>query len=122
MDMIAQVTLLIGVVCSVVMGVSQRGGNFIISALSLLLYLAFQRHDGTLSPTHENIVRQIPSTIKGALARFNLTCNTISYATCTCHCTYVPTYPPGSTVPIYPKYCTNYPKPESQCSEPLLDT
>lgn len=69
MDTVAQVVLLIGVVCVVVMGVSLRGGSFIITALSLLLYLAFQRHDGTLSSTHENILKQIPSTIEEALAR-----------------------------------------------------
>lgn len=122
MDTIAQVTLLIGIVCVVVMGVSLRGGNFIITALSLLLYLAFQRHDGTLSSVHENILKQIPSTVEEALARFNLTCKTTPCATCTCHCTYAPTYRAGSTLPVYPEHCTHYPKPESQCQEPLLDT
>ena len=92
MDTVAQVALLIGVVCVVVMGVSLRGGSFIITALSLLLCLAFQRHDGTLSSAHENILKQIPSTIEEALARLNLTCKMTPCATCTCHCMYAPTY------------------------------
>lgn len=41
MDIIAQVALLIAVICSIVMGVSLCGGNFIITTLLLLLYLAF---------------------------------------------------------------------------------
>ena len=121
MDIIAQVTLLIGVVCNIVMGVSLRGGDFIINALSLLLFLAFQRPDGTLSSIHKNVIKQIPSTIEGAISRFNLSYQTTSYAMCTCHCTYAPTYRPGSAKPIYPKYCTNYLKPESQCHELLLE-
>ncbi|KIJ64131.1 hypothetical protein HYDPIDRAFT_29015 [Hydnomerulius pinastri MD-312] len=54
MDAIAQVATVIGVVCSIVMGVSKRGGNFIMGALSLLLYLAFQTTSGSLSISHDN--------------------------------------------------------------------
>ncbi|KIO01077.1 hypothetical protein M404DRAFT_151217 [Pisolithus tinctorius Marx 270] len=121
MDIVAQVALVIGVVCSIVMGMSQCSSNFIIGALSLLLYLAFQRPNGSLSLSHEGIIRQIPTTIESVLARFNLTCKTTTYATCSCHYTYPPSYPPGSDVPVYPEHCTHRPKLETQCSEPLLD-
>ncbi|KAI9463751.1 hypothetical protein HD554DRAFT_2175465 [Boletus coccyginus] len=69
MDTIPQVALVLGVVCSIIFGVSTPGANFVMSGLSLLLYLAFQKSNGTLSTSHENVMRQIPSSIGGALAK-----------------------------------------------------
>lgn len=122
MDIISQVATLISVVCSVMMGVSHHGGNFIMGAISFLLYMVFQRSDGSLSLLHENILQQILSTIENALASFNLSSRTIPYATCSYHCTYEPTYPAGSNTPSYPAQCTNSPTPETLCGEPLLAT
>ncbi|KIK29890.1 hypothetical protein PISMIDRAFT_6625 [Pisolithus microcarpus 441] len=80
MDVVAQVTLLIGVVCSIIFGIGTTGANFIMSSLSLVLYLAFQKADGALSAAHENVMKQIPSTISGALSKFQLNTKTIQYA------------------------------------------
>ncbi|KIN98784.1 hypothetical protein M404DRAFT_31102 [Pisolithus tinctorius Marx 270] len=102
MDTIAQVTLVIGVICSIVMDVGTRAGNFIMNALSLLLFLAFKDTSGQLSVSHENILAQIPSSIASALSKFKLTGNTIPYAICSCHCTYAPTYVNGSKIASYP--------------------
>ncbi|KIK17455.1 hypothetical protein PISMIDRAFT_15089 [Pisolithus microcarpus 441] len=99
MDIVAQVAVLIGVVCSVLMGVNQRDGNFLMNTLSLLLFLA----------------------VEAALNKFNIKTKTAPYAVCGCHCTYAPTYSAGSAIPTYPKYCTHYPKPETLCGEPLLN-
>ncbi|KAI6094548.1 hypothetical protein F5141DRAFT_1223693 [Pisolithus sp. B1] len=49
MDITAQVALLLGVVCSVIFGAGTSMANFIMGGLSLLLFLAFQKPDGTLS-------------------------------------------------------------------------
>lgn len=123
MDVVAQVAVVIGVVCSTIMGVGTRDGNFLMGALSLLLYLAFQVLKGTSGVLHEHVLKQIPSTIKGALAKLNLNCKTVPYAVClSCHCTYTPVYPKGSSIPTYPDYCTHYPRPEAQCREPLLES
>ena len=120
MDIIAQVVLVIDVVCSAILGVSTSGSNFVLSTLLLLLYIAFQKADGTLSHSHENIMKQIPATIGGALSKFRLSFKTVPYAICTCHCTYAPTYPPGSKTPIYPNHCTNFPTPEQRCDNPIV--
>ena len=93
-----------------------------MSSLSLLLYLAFQRSDGTISLAHENIMKQIPTTISSVLSKSPLDAKTIVYAICCCHCTYAPTYVPGSKTPIYPDHCTYFLTPEAQCKEPLLKT
>ena len=121
MAIIAQVSTLLGIVCSVIIGVSQWGGDFIMGTLSLLLYISFQCSNGTLSLSHENMLKQIPLTIESALSRFNLTSKTVPYAVCNCHCTYRPIYTPGSSTPSYPTYCTNHPTPEKECKEVLLN-
>ncbi|KIK79709.1 hypothetical protein PAXRUDRAFT_16187 [Paxillus rubicundulus Ve08.2h10] len=64
---------------------------------------------------------EIPATIESALAKFNLNYKTTVFTTCACHCTYAPTYVPGSNVPIYPEFCTHFPTPETVCGELLLD-
>ena len=120
MDSIVQVVLVIGVVCSVILGVGTSGSNFVLSALSLLLYIMFQKADGTLSHSHENIMRQIPATIGGALSKFRIGFKTVPYAICTCHCIYAPTYPPGSKTPTYPSRCMNFPTPERQCNNLIV--
>ena len=122
MDIVAQVAVLIGVVCNVIMGVSQCSRNFIIGTLSLLLSLAFQRSNRRLSTSHENIIQQLPPTMEAALNKFGLMSKTVTYAVCSCHCTYAPSYLKGSTVPSYPEYCTHHPNPETFCGGPLLDT
>ncbi|KIK20353.1 hypothetical protein PISMIDRAFT_105907, partial [Pisolithus microcarpus 441] len=121
MDVIAQVTLLLGIVCSIIFGIGTTGANFVMSSLSLVLYLAFQKPDGTLSVTHENIMREIPSTISGALSRFQLNAKMIRYAVCTCHYIHAPVSSPGSTTLMYPERCNSFPSPEIQCTEELLD-
>ena len=121
MDVVAQVAMLICVMCHIMFGVDTRGGIFIMGAISLLLYLAFQTSKGTPSLSQENILQRIPSTIQTALSRFQLSCKTVIYTVCSCHCTYAPTYAQGSTVPKYPEFCTHCPTPEFECGEPLLD-
>ncbi|KAL4075054.1 hypothetical protein V8B97DRAFT_2022635 [Scleroderma yunnanense] len=96
MAIVAQASLFIRVVCSIMMGVSQCSGNFIISTLTLLLSLAFQQLNRRLSMSHKNTIH--------------------------CHCTYAPSYLIGSAVPTYPEYCTHYLNPETLCGKPLLDT
>lgn len=121
-DEVTQVSLFLGVVCAVIMGVSRRAGDLIMGLVSLLLHSAFQNNNGNLSSRHEQTMAQIPRTISAALSRFNLDGKVTTYAVCpTCHCTYKLEYKPGSTLVKYPEWCTNHPTPNSgQCNEPLL--
>jgi hypothetical protein len=121
-DEIAQVALFIGVMCKVVMGISRQGCDFIMRLISVLLFLMFRRSDGSLSSSHENVLRQIPTTFKTALTKFHLPGKTVAYAICpSCHCTYGPCYAEGSTIPTYPERCTHRPAPEAECGQPLLE-
>ena len=93
-----------------------------MNSLSLLLFVVFQCTDRLLSMSHENIIKQIPLTIKTALNKFNIMAKIVTYAMCRCHCTYAPSYWAGSTILTYPEYCTHYPNPGTLCGESLLDT
>ena len=120
LDAVAQVAVVISVICTTVMGIGARNGDFLMSALSLLLYLAFQAVQATSGDLHKHILKQVPLTIEGALAQLDIKCKTVPYAVCACHCTYPPAYPEGSSTPIYPLYCTHRPRPEDLCGESLL--
>jgi hypothetical protein len=101
-------------------GVSRSSCDLIIKIISVVLFLAFRRSDGSLSSSHENILKQIPLTSDGAEAKFHLTGKTIAYAVCSCHCTYPPTYAPGSTTARYPERCIHCPAPGIECGDALL--
>jgi hypothetical protein len=102
------------------MGVSRCSCDFIIKIIYIILFLSFQRSDGTLSSLHENILGQIPLTSEGVETKFHLTGKTITYAVCSCHCTYPPTYAPGSTIAKYPECCMHCPTPRTKCGDALL--
>ncbi|KAG2740503.1 hypothetical protein P692DRAFT_20753226, partial [Suillus brevipes Sb2] len=120
-DEIAQVVLFLCVACKVFMGVSRRSCDFILGIMSIVLFLAFRKSDGTLSFSHEHVLKQIPTTVDRALTDFHLTGKTVTYAVCSCHYTYAPTYADGSALPVYPQRCTHRPTPEAECGEPLLE-
>lgn len=103
------------------MGVSRRSCDFILGIMSIVLFLAFRKSDGTLSFSHEHVLKQIPTTVDRALTDFHLTGKTVTYAVCSCHYTYAPTYADGSALPVYPQRCTHRPTPEAECGEPLLE-
>jgi hypothetical protein len=118
----AQVALFIGVVCSIIFGVSQRGGDFIISMISLLLWLAFQRRNGSIDAAQENIRAKIPHRIEDVLKVFNLDGHTTTYAMCpSCHKGYAPQFKLSSSIPYYPQYCVNEILEHRVCGEALLD-
>ncbi|KIM64205.1 hypothetical protein SCLCIDRAFT_81884, partial [Scleroderma citrinum Foug A] len=75
-----------------------------------------------MSILQQNTLKQIPTNITSALARFNLHPSTTVYATCPlCSCLYKPVFKPGLSTAEYPSHCTNKPKPWLPiCNQPLL--
>jgi hypothetical protein len=102
------------------MGVSRSSCDLIMKIISIVLFLAFRRSDNGLNSSNTNILKQVPMTAESAKAKFHLTGKTVPYAVCSCHCTYPPTYAPGSTTPIYPEQCTHHPTLTTECGEALL--
>ena len=122
-DEVAQVSIFLGVLCSVILGISRRASDLIMGLISLVLRLAFRDPtDGNTSVLGERTMAQVPTTIRGALSRFNLHHGTTVFATCpSCSFIHKPIYKPGSTTPEYPSHCDNKPKSWLPvCNEPLL--
>jgi hypothetical protein len=114
--------MFLGVFCSVVIDVSRNDGDFIMGLINIILFLAFVNPAGEMTPNHEDIMAQIPQSIREALSKFDLDSRTTTYAVCpACHCTYKPRFSKGSLIPIYDEICRNRPSSESgPCGEPLL--
>ena len=99
MDRITQVSIFLGVVCTVIMGVSRRDADFVLKLINMLLYLAFTT-GGPVPPRGEEILKQMPQEIRSLLSKFDLDSRTITYAVCpTCDCTYEPEFPNGPNSP-----------------------
>jgi hypothetical protein len=109
-DELVQVSMLLGVICVVIVGVSRRLGDFIMGLLNIILGLAAQRSGCELP--------KIPQNITTALGQFNLDGRTTTYAVCPlCHCTYKP-----NRASNYPEICTNVPVPDAgACGTRLLE-
>lgn len=123
MDRITQVSIFLGIVCTVIMGISRRDGDFVLKLLNMLLYLAFMT-GGPMHPHGEEVLKQMPQEIRSLLSKFDLESRTIIYAVCpACDCTYEPEFPNDSDSPTYPSNCTNIPHPEADmCGERLLQS
>ncbi|KAF8834750.1 hypothetical protein BDN67DRAFT_914312, partial [Paxillus ammoniavirescens] len=68
-DEIAQVSLFLGVLCSVILGISRCAADLIMSILSLVLRLTFRGPtDGGMLTLQQNTLTQVPTTIGGALS------------------------------------------------------
>ncbi|KAF8582884.1 hypothetical protein K439DRAFT_1244912, partial [Ramaria rubella] len=90
-DEVAQITMFLAVVCTIIMGVSCHVGDFILGITSVLLSLAWRNKHGTLDPPQANVLVQVPKTVATALSRFDLDGRITIYAVCpTCHFTYKP--------------------------------
>jgi hypothetical protein len=84
-----QVSIFLGVVCSVLAEISRRFGDFLMGLVSILIKLALQFQDGQPSLMHENICSNIPTMITSALAHFKLDGRVMIYTVCpACNCTF----------------------------------
>jgi len=107
------------------MGVSRRGGDLIMTLVSMALFSGFMAGMvGRASQHQERILSEIPLSITEALSKFNFEGQSTVYAVCPrCHFTYKPEIKQGSSRAVYPEFCTNKPHPESDiCNETLLET
>jgi hypothetical protein len=111
------------VVCNVIIGVSRRMGDLLLSLLSILLRVSFSPSgECNLNDWQKDVLEQLPLTTETVTKKFPLDSKTTTYAVCpACHCTYPPKFQPGSTTAIYPEQCSNLPSPDNACSEKLLE-
>jgi hypothetical protein len=129
LDTIAQVVILLGIVCSLVMGLSRARCDFIIGVVTLITKMALATHlkkDATDYDGYQtHILGQLPTSLYTALSRFQVESRSILYAVCpVCNFTYKPTFHPNAANANYPSQCTNrIPGPSrlNVCNTQLLE-
>lgn len=121
--MVVQVAMFIGVFISLIVGAGRNDGDFVMGLLNILVFNTLNPNGtGLLTPSQQDIIADLPKSIRTALSRFNLEAKTTIYAVCpACHCTYKPYFVDGNPLPQYPPRCTNKPNlAPDECSEPLV--
>jgi len=114
LDITAQLLIVLGVVCHVLMGLATDPCNFIIGAVRLIIdsvmaLRKIQHPDGTedWAPDDANVRNQLPTTLYSALNSLKIESDMTVYAMCPeCHSRYPPSYDAMKVV-TYPSRCTN---------------
>ena len=131
LDTIAQISILLGITCNVIMGLSANPCNFIFNVITLIVKMVMatkpsKGSDGqdTYDAKQNHILDQLPTSLYTALDRLNIDGQTTMYAICpTCNCCWKPSYDPISATPTYPTECTNRivgPSESTSCHTGLL--
>ena len=109
---------LLAMVCQVVMGISRRGGDFVVGMLTIILSFLADRLGYTGANLPRQTLNELPSTIETIASWFQLDGKVIIRAVCPrCHASYPPVDDPSP----YPSKCINHPTPGSVCDAPLLN-
>lgn len=95
----AQIMILLGLICNVILGLSIGHTNFLIESITLLVKLAMSIHitpdaagHSSYDAVQEEILRQLPTSLYTAMERLNLDGKTVLYAACpSCHHIHPPT-------------------------------
>jgi len=129
MDTIAQMMVLLGVVCNAVMRLSGDPCNFVIGVVTIIVRMAMAT--GLAPNTTEyngnqcHILDQLPTSLYTTLSRFNTDNQTTVYAVCPgCNCAYKPSFNCNTAATDYPTRCTNHivgPSGSTPCSTELLE-
>lgn len=132
LDIIAQITVLLGTICHAVAGLSTEVCEFIINTATLLVRLAMsagvrQEQGSQLSQdANQNfILESLPTSLYTALSKFNIEGKTTLYAACpSCNYTHQPCYDSITATFSYPKRCLNHiasPDGLTSCNGSLLE-
>ena len=111
-DPILQLSVFMVVACSIILGVSRRGGSFMLSILKYIIQLCFMRdvsNPENLSPRDKKLLSRFPADPRSIEAQFHLEGKHTIYTVCpneACHATYKPTFQDDSPIPNYPTRCT----------------
>ncbi|KAJ7878723.1 hypothetical protein B0H13DRAFT_1892527 [Mycena leptocephala] len=129
LDLIAQMTALLGVVCNVVIGLSTKPCDLILQTVQMIIRLVMSMAlppDAEEYNAHQtHVLNQLPKSLHAALDAFKLDAKTTVYATCpACHFTHAPKIDRITGDRAYPSVCNNYTleaDTQRQCSKPLLE-
>ena len=111
-DPILQLSIFMVAACSIILGVSRRGGSFMLSILKYIIQLCFMREISdpeSLCQRDKKLLSGFPIDPCSIEAKFHLESKHTIYAVCpneACHATYKPKFRDDTPIPIYPTRCT----------------
>ncbi|KAK6984841.1 hypothetical protein R3P38DRAFT_2661999 [Favolaschia claudopus] len=128
-SLVAQLSILLAVICHVVIGVSTVSTDFIIALVNMIIRSAMaicSPGRKNASATQEHVLKQLPTSLEAALRRFKIDPATTIYATCPyCHHTHEPVESRLTGEASYPETCQGwiYPDrgPRTPCGKNLLE-
>lgn len=109
-DPVLQLLVFIIVTLQVVLGISRRGGKFLLGMLAYLLQLSLTRNCKNLSPKDQKLLSDFPGDPDSVKSQFRLDGKSTVYAVCPnerCHKTYKPEFKDGSPIALYPQHCSH---------------
>ena len=130
LDSIAQVMILLGVVCNVIIGLSSESCDFIIGVATMLVKMAMagvnKESSNSYTSLQQLVINQLPTSLYTATSRFGLDSLTTTFATCpSCSYTQAPIYNRAYCREEYAAHCQNRlagPKGAITCGTELLET
>ncbi|KAJ7073089.1 hypothetical protein C8F01DRAFT_1301002 [Mycena amicta] len=127
-DTVAQVTILLAVICHVIVGISTNPCNFILELVTMIIRLTMSigSTGDRPNPKQEDVLKQLLTSLESALSKFKIDPKTVIYATCpSCHNTHKPTKDRLTGDPSYPETCEGYVYPKdgvaTLCGKQLLE-
>ncbi|KAJ7149006.1 hypothetical protein C8R43DRAFT_952250 [Mycena crocata] len=113
LDLVAQLMVLLAVVCHVVIGLSSTPCDLIIQLVQMVVRLVMsmsltpETEEYTLHQKH--VLQQLPTSLRTALDTFKLDSKTRVYASCpSCHYSHAPKEDRITGDRVYPSVCDNY--------------
>jgi hypothetical protein len=109
-DPVLQLSVFIMVTLQVVLGISRRGGKFLLGMLAYLLQISLTRNCKNLAPKDQKLMSDFPGDPDSAKSQFHLDGKSTVYAVCPnerCHKTYKPEFKDGSPIALYPQHCSH---------------
>lgn len=112
LDTIAQIMILLGVVCHWIVGLSTEPCEFIIGVTTMLIKMAMTAHarqpPSDYTSSQRIVLEQLPTSLYTATNRFQLDGQTTTYAVCpTCSYTHPPVQDRVTLHTKYPVRCSN---------------
>ncbi|KAJ7077754.1 hypothetical protein C8R44DRAFT_896174 [Mycena epipterygia] len=113
LDLLAQMMVLLAVVCNVVIGLSAKPCDLIIQSVQMIVRLAMSMSLSVdaeeYHPHQKHVLEQLPKSLRAALDTFKLDARSTVYATCpACHFTHAPKEDRITGDRTYPSVCDNY--------------
>ncbi|CAK5269091.1 unnamed protein product [Mycena citricolor] len=114
-NVVAQLSILLALVCHVIVGISSDPVNLIMTFVNTIVQatMSLSSRDGRATATQTYVLNELPTSLESALRRFKIDPLTVVYAMCpTCHHTHAAKDDRLSGEALYAETCQGYIYPQ----------